>query len=71
VTRIARDVALVLVGAVAAMIAALAGDALLDGTGDVSHYARAHVFWTLVVLGVVGVTTLRAVGAWRRAAERA
>ena len=71
VTRIARDVALVLVGAVAAVIAALAGDALLDGTGDVSHYARAHVFWTLVVLGVVGVTTARAVGAWRRAAERA
>jgi UDP-glucose 4-epimerase len=71
VTRIARDVALVLVGAVAAVIAALAGSALLDGTVDMSHYARAHVFWTLVVLGVVGVTTTRAVGAWRRAAERA
>ncbi len=71
VTRIARDVALVLIGAVAAVIAALAGSALLDGTVDVSHYARAHVFWTVVVLGVVGVTTVRAVGAWRRAAERA
>lgn len=71
VRRIARDVALVLVGAVAALIAALAGSALLDGTGDVSHYARAHVFWTLVVLGVVAVTSVRALGAWRRAAERA
>jgi UDP-glucose 4-epimerase len=69
--RIARDVALVLVGAVAAIIAALAGDAMLDGTVDVSHFARAHAFWTLVVLGVVAVTTARAVGAWRRAAERA
>jgi UDP-glucose 4-epimerase len=71
VARIARDVALVFVGAVAALLASLAGDALLDGTGDLSHYARAHVFWTLVVLGVVGVTSARALGAWRRAAERA
>jgi UDP-glucose 4-epimerase len=72
VRRIARDVGLVLVGVVAALLAALAGSALLDGTGDVSHYAREHVFWTLVILGVVAVTTTRAVGAWRRAAaERA
>jgi UDP-glucose 4-epimerase len=68
VRRIARDVALVLVGAVCALLAALAGSALLDGTGDVSHYAREHVFWTLVVLGVVAVTSARALGAWRRAA---
>ncbi|HET6448846.1 MAG TPA: NAD-dependent epimerase/dehydratase family protein [Conexibacter sp.] len=71
VRHIARDVALILVGAVCALLAALAGDALLDGTGDVSHYAREHLFWALVVLGVVAVTTSRAVGAWRRAAERA
>jgi UDP-glucose 4-epimerase len=68
VGRIARDVALVLVGVVAALLAALAGSALLDGTGDVSHYARQHLFWTLVAAGVVAVTTSRAVGAWRRAA---
>jgi len=71
VRRVLRDVALVVVGAVFAVLAALLGDAVLDGTGDVSHYARAHVFWTLVVLGVVAVTTVRAVGAWRRAVERA
>ena len=29
-------------GVVAALFAALAGSALLDGTGDVSHYAREH-----------------------------
>ncbi len=68
VGRIVRDIALVLVGVIAALLAALAGDALLDGTGDVSHYARAHLFWTLVIVGVVAVTTSRAVGAWRRAA---
>ena len=68
VRRIARDVALVLVGAVAALLAALAGSALLDGTDDVSHYARQHLFWTVVLLGVVAVSTARAVGARRRAA---
>ncbi|HKG39884.1 MAG TPA: NAD-dependent epimerase/dehydratase family protein [Conexibacter sp.] len=72
VRRIARDVALVFVGAVAALFAALAGSALLDGTGDVSHYAREHLFWTLVVIGVVAATTVRGLGVWRRAvAERA
>jgi len=71
VRRVFRDVALVVVGAVAAVLAALLGDAVLDGTGDVSHYARQHLFWTIVVLGVVAVTTTRAVGAWRRAVERA
>ncbi|MFL5818038.1 MAG: NAD-dependent epimerase/dehydratase family protein [Conexibacter sp.] len=70
VGRIVRDVALVLVGAVCALLASLAGSALLDGTGDVSHYARQHLFWALVVLGVVAVTSARALGAWRRAAER-
>jgi UDP-glucose 4-epimerase len=74
VRRVARDVGLILVGVFAALLAALAstvGSALLDGTTDASHYARAHLFWTLVVVGVVAVTTARAVGAWRRAAERA
>jgi UDP-glucose 4-epimerase len=71
VRRIARDVALVLVGAVCALLASLAGSALLDGTGDVSHYAREHLFWAFLVLGVVTVTSARALGAWRRAAERA
>jgi UDP-glucose 4-epimerase len=72
VGRLLRDVALVVVGAVLAIVAALAGDALLDGTGDVSHYAREHLFWTIVVVGVVAVTTARALGARRRAAaERA
>lgn len=71
VRRVLRDVALVLVGAVAAVFAALAGSALLDGTVDVSHYAREHLFWTIVVLGVAAVMTARAVGAWRRAVERA
>jgi UDP-glucose 4-epimerase len=71
VRRVLRDVALVLVGAVAAVFAALAGSALLDGTVDASHYARQHVFWTIVILGVLAVTTVRAVGAWRRAVERA
>ena len=71
VKRIVRDVGLVLVGVLAALIAALAGSALLDGTVDVSHYAREHVFWTIVILGVLAVTTVRAVGAWRRAVERA
>ncbi|MGN6188921.1 MAG: NAD-dependent epimerase/dehydratase family protein, partial [Conexibacter sp.] len=71
VRRMLRDVALVVVGAVCALLAALAGSALLDGTVDVSHYAREHLFWTIVVLGVVAVTTTRAVGAWRRAVERA
>jgi len=69
VGRVARDVALVLVGAVFALIAALAGDALLDGTGDVSHYAREHLFWTFAIVGVVAVTAVRAVGVRRRAAE--
>jgi UDP-glucose 4-epimerase len=71
VRRVVRDVALVLVGAVCAVLAALLGDAVLDGTGDLSRYARAHLFWTIVVLGVVAVTTVRAIGAWRRAVERA
>ncbi len=69
--RIARDVGLVLVGALFALIAALAGDALLDGTGDLSHYAREHVILTLVVLGAIGGAAATAVGARRRAAERA
>ncbi len=69
VGRVARDVALVLVGAVFALIAALAGDALLDGTGDVSHYARQHLFWTIVIVGVVAVTSARALSLRRRAAE--
>jgi UDP-glucose 4-epimerase len=72
VRRVLRDVALVLVGAVFAVLAALLGDGVLDGTGDVSHYARQHLFWTIVLLGIAAVTTARAVGAWRRAvAERA
>jgi UDP-glucose 4-epimerase len=72
VGRIVRDVALVLVGAVCALLASLAGSALLDGTDDASHYAREHLFWALVVLGVVAATSTRALGAWRRAvAERA
>jgi UDP-glucose 4-epimerase len=71
VRRVLRDVALVLVGAVCAVLAALLGSALLDGTVDASHYAREHVFWTIVILGVLAVTTVRAVGAWRRAVERA
>jgi UDP-glucose 4-epimerase len=71
VRRVLRDVALVLVGAVFAVLAALLGDGVLDGTGDVSHYARAHLFWSVVVLGVVAVTTARAISAWRRAVERA
>jgi UDP-glucose 4-epimerase len=72
VRRVLRDVGLVLVGVVCALLAALAGSAVLDGTVDVSHYAREHLFWAIVVLGVVAVTTSRAVGAWRRAAaERA
>jgi UDP-glucose 4-epimerase len=71
VVRIARDVGLVLIGALAALLAALAGSALLDGTGDVSHYARAHVLLTLLVLGVVAAMTATAVGARRRAAARA
>ena len=71
VWRVLRDVGLVLLGVVAALIAGLAGSALLDGTVDVSHYAREHLFWTIVLLGVVAVTTVRAVGAWRRAVERA
>jgi UDP-glucose 4-epimerase len=70
VRRVLRDVALVLVGAVAAVLAALAGSALLDETADASHYVREHLFWVLVVLGVVTVTTARAIGAWRRAVER-
>jgi UDP-glucose 4-epimerase len=69
--RIARDVGLVLVGAVFALLAALAGDALLDGTGDISHYARGHVLLTLVVLAAIGGAAATAVGARRRAAERA
>jgi len=68
VRRVVRDVALVVVGAVAAVLAALLGDGVLDGTGDVSHYARQHMFWTIVILGVVAVTTARALGARRRAA---
>ncbi|MBS1871146.1 MAG: NAD-dependent epimerase/dehydratase family protein [Actinobacteria bacterium] len=72
VRRVLRDVALVVVGAVAAVLAALLGDGVLDGTGDVSHYARQHLFWTIVILGVVAVTSARAYGARRRAAaERA
>jgi UDP-glucose 4-epimerase len=70
VWRVARDAALVLVGAVAALLAALAGSGLLDGTVDVSNYARAHLLVTLVVLGGIAATTVRAVGAWRRADER-
>jgi UDP-glucose 4-epimerase len=71
VRRLLRDVALVLVGAVAALIAGLAGAALLDGTVDVSYYAREHPLPAVVLLGVLAVTTVRAVGAWRRAVARA
>jgi len=60
VRRIARDVGLILVGVFAALVAALAGtigSALLDGTTDVSHYARAHVLVAfLLILGVAGTT---------------
>jgi UDP-glucose 4-epimerase len=73
VRRIVRDVGLVLVGVFAALLAALAGtigSALLDGTDDVSHYARAHVLLAFLVLAGVAATTGTAVGARRRAAER-
>lgn len=71
VLRIARDVGLVLVGAVFALLAALAGDALLDGTGDVSHYAREHLMLAFLLVAAVTATTATAVGARRRAAARA
>lgn len=63
--RAARDVGLILVGVFAALVAALAGtigSALLDGTTDVSHYAREHVLVAfLLVLGVAGtaITAVR------------
>jgi UDP-glucose 4-epimerase len=71
VLRIARDVALVLLGVVAALVAAWGGDALLDGTDDISHYARGHVLVTLVVVGALAAMAAAGVGARRRAAERA
>ena len=68
--RVVRDVALVLVGLMAALLAALAGtllDALWDGTGDVSHFARGHILLTLLLVGSVLAT---GVGVRRRVAER-
>jgi UDP-glucose 4-epimerase len=68
VGRIVRDVVLVLLGAVAALLASLAGSALLDGTDDLSHYARAHVLLSLVLVSLAAAATATAVGARRRAA---
>ncbi len=72
--RVARDTGLILVGVFAALLAALAGtigSALLDGTTDVSHYAREHALVAVVLVGVVAATAVTAVGARRRSAQRA
>ncbi len=51
--RIARDAALVLLGLMGALVAALLGtiaEALWDGTGDVSHFARDHLALAALVV---------------------
>ncbi|HZV75364.1 MAG TPA: NAD-dependent epimerase/dehydratase family protein [Conexibacter sp.] len=74
VRRVARDTGLVLIGVLAALLAALAGTvgaALLDGTDDLSHYARGHALVTLVIVAGVATVAATAVGARRRATARA
>ncbi len=74
VRRVARDTGLILVGVFAALLAALAGtigSALLDGTSDISHYAREHVVVAFVLVFAVAVMAGTAVGARRRSAQRA
>jgi len=72
--RVARDTGLILVGVFAALVAALAGtigSALLDGTSDISHYAREHVLVAFVLVFAVAAMAGTAVGARRRSAQRA
>jgi len=72
--RVVRDSGLILVGVFAALLAALAGtivSALLDGTSDLSHYARAHHAVAIVLICVVATMAATGVRAWRRATERA